>query len=207
MQVRFASDLTSEQYVSEQAWQNASLPVCPNHPHGGCHLARHGTYVRKRPAGTRIARWYCPESHTTFSLLPDCLAARFPGTLAELEEIVAVAERARSLEHAADVLRRDAVTLPSAVRWLRRRLRPIHRTLVVLVGLLPEVFAGVTPRIDAFRQHLGHNHVLMDCRGHAHLHLALLQRPVGFQPSPALRRRPMASTQQPMGPDPKARPP
>ena len=30
----------------------------------------------KTPRGTRIARWYCPQSHTTFSLLPDCLAAR-----------------------------------------------------------------------------------------------------------------------------------
>ena len=41
-------------------------PVSPNHPHGGCSLARHGTYARKTPRGARIARWYCPESHTTF---------------------------------------------------------------------------------------------------------------------------------------------
>jgi hypothetical protein len=24
-------------------------------------LARHGTYERKKPAGTQVARWYCPE--------------------------------------------------------------------------------------------------------------------------------------------------
>lgn len=28
------------------------LERCPNHPHGGCSLARHGTYARKTPRGT-----------------------------------------------------------------------------------------------------------------------------------------------------------
>ena len=73
--------------VRAQAWRDASLERCPNHPHGGCSFARHGTYARKTPRGTRIARWYCPESHTTFSLLPDCLAARLPGTLDEVEQV------------------------------------------------------------------------------------------------------------------------
>ena len=49
--------------------------------------ARHGTYAPKTPAGTQVARWYCRESHTTFSLPPDCLAARLPGTLTELEKV------------------------------------------------------------------------------------------------------------------------
>ena len=56
----------------------------------------------------------------TFSLLPDCLAARLPGTLQDLEEVVAVAEAASSLAAAADAVRRDAVLLPGAMRWLRR---------------------------------------------------------------------------------------
>ena len=63
-------------------------------------LARHGTYARKTPRGTQIARWYCPESHTTFSLLPDCLAARLPGELDTLEAVVAHAERAASVSAA-----------------------------------------------------------------------------------------------------------
>ena len=45
-------------------------------------------YARKIPRGTHIARWYCPESHTTFSLLPDCLAARFTGERDTLEAVV-----------------------------------------------------------------------------------------------------------------------
>ena len=67
---------TGEQYVRARAWRDARLSRCPNHPQGRCSFARHGTYARKSPRGTRIARWYCPESHTTFSLLPDCLSAR-----------------------------------------------------------------------------------------------------------------------------------
>ena len=94
---RCKTGLTGEQYVTVQGWRNATLMRCPHHPGGGCSLARHGTYPRKTPAGVRIARWYCPESHTTFSLLPDCLAARLPGTLAELEEAVATAERSPSV--------------------------------------------------------------------------------------------------------------
>ena len=68
---------------------------------------RHG-YARKTPRGTQIARWYCPESHTTFSLLPDCLAARLPGELDTLEAVVAHAERAPSRSAAANALRREA---------------------------------------------------------------------------------------------------
>ena len=72
-------------------------------------LARHGTYARKTPRGTQIARWYCPESHTTFSLLPDCLAARLPGEFDTLEAVVAHAEGAASVSAAANALRRDPV--------------------------------------------------------------------------------------------------
>jgi hypothetical protein len=90
VQLRYACPLTGAQYVSEQAWQEAILPRCPLHPQGGCHFARHGTSTRVSPPGTRVARWYCREGHCTFSLLPDCLAARLSGTLAEVEVLVAL---------------------------------------------------------------------------------------------------------------------
>ena len=76
-----------------------------------------------------------PESHTTFSLLPDCLAARLPGTLSELEEIVAEAEQGPSLMAVADRLRCDAVELPGAMRWVRRRVRLVHHALRLVIGL------------------------------------------------------------------------
>jgi hypothetical protein len=53
----------------------------------------------------RIARYYCPTAHETFSLLPDSLASRFPGDLDDLELVVAHVETARSIEAAADRLR------------------------------------------------------------------------------------------------------
>ena len=67
-----------------------SLPESPRTANVRWHA--HGTYARKTPRGTQIARWYCPESHMTFSLLPDCLAARLPGTLDEVEQVVAHAD-------------------------------------------------------------------------------------------------------------------
>ena len=83
MQLRFAIELTSTEYVSEQGWQKASLSHCPVHPEGGCGFCRHGTYRRVEPPGTQIARWDCPLGQQTFSLLPDCFAARLSGTLEE----------------------------------------------------------------------------------------------------------------------------
>ena len=60
-------------------------------------------------------------AHTTFSLLPDCLAAKLPGSLEELEQVLSAVEEAPSLEAAADKLRPD-ILLPGALRWVRRRL-------------------------------------------------------------------------------------
>ena len=141
VQLRDSSLLTSEAYVAQRGWQDASLGGCPRHPTGSCGFARHGTYPRQRPAGMRIARYYCPTAHETFSLLPDCLASRFPGDLDDLERVVAQVDAASSIEAAADVLRPDIV-LPSAVRWVRRRLTLVRATLLAVVTLLPDRFGG-----------------------------------------------------------------
>ena len=151
VQLRYQTGLTGEAYVRTQAWRDATLERCPNHLNGGCSLARHGTYARKTPRGTKIARWYCPESHTTFSLLPECLAARLPGELDELERVVAHAEQAASLSAAADALRRDAVELPGAMRWVERRVRLVHHVLGIVIGLLPEQLARCIAEMGAVR--------------------------------------------------------
>jgi hypothetical protein len=113
VQLRHECPLSGEAYVARSAWRDASLAVCPRHPRGGCGLVRHGTYPRRTPTGMRIARYYCPTAHETFSLLPDCLASHFPGALDAIEQVVATVEASRSVEAAADVLPR--ITLPSAV--------------------------------------------------------------------------------------------
>ena len=138
MQLRFATGRTSTEYVTQEAWRDATLERCPLHPHGGCSFARHGTYGRVEPPGTRIPRWYCPESHCTFSLLADCFAARLSGTLTEVEAVVRLAEQASSREAAADGLRLD-IELPGVLRWLRHRIQPVHLALHLLRGLMLRV--------------------------------------------------------------------
>ena len=44
----------------------------------------------------------------------------------------------------------DPVTLPSAVRWVRRRVAPVRQLLIVMVGLFPQHLLGCAPRIAAF---------------------------------------------------------
>ena len=182
LQLRYETGLTGEQYVSARAWRAARLERCPNHPRGGCSLARHGSYERKTPAGVRVARWYCPESHTTFSLLPDCLAARLPGTLADLELVVVTAEEARSLEAAANALRPDAVELPGALRWVRRRIRLVHNILVRIIGLIPGRLAGCAATMGAVRERLTSDRALMRLRDLVSDRLRTLPAPLGFQP-------------------------
>ena len=202
MQLRFKTGLTGDDYVTREAWREARLSHCPLHPRGGCGFARHGTYARKRPAGTLIARWYCPQEHRTFSLLPDHLAARFPGTLSQIEQVVATVEQASSVEAAVNLLRSDPVTLPSAVRWVRRRLGPVRDLLTVLVGLLPQLLLGCAPKVDAFRERLSCEQVLMLMRELAQIHLQALGRPLGFAHPLYVRGERKARRQQHMGPDP-----
>jgi hypothetical protein len=128
----------------------------------------------------RIARYYCPTAQETFSLLPDCLASHFPGELVAVESVVATVEVSRSVEAAADVLRPD-ITLPSAVRWIRRRLTPVRRALLAIVTLLPDLCTG-DARLAAVRLALGTPAALVALRTHAAPHLATLPTPLGFHP-------------------------
>lgn len=206
MQLRFETGLTGADYVTREAWREARLSCCPLHPRGGCGFTRHGTYERKRPAGTLIARWYCHQGHCTFSLLPDHLAARFPGTLPEIEQVVAAVEQASSLEKAADALRNDPVDLTSAVRWVRRRVDPVWALLTVLVGLMPQLLLGCAPTMSALRERLSCEQVLMLFRELAQVHLQALAHPLGFQHPPYAGSERHRCVQQHMGPDPPPHP-
>lgn len=202
MQLRFKTELTGADYVSREAWRLASLTHCPLHPRGGCGFARHGTYGRVSPPGTRIARWYCPAAHCTFSLLPDHLAARFPGTLHDIEQVVAAVEQARSIEAAADQLRSDDIPLASAVRWVRRRLSPVRKLLTIVMGLFPQRLLGCTPTLAALRERFACDEVLVVLREVAHLHLQALAPPLGFQHPSYRSAERHHRFQQHLGPDP-----
>jgi len=156
--------------------------------------------------GTVIARWYCPQGHRTFSLLPDHLAARFPGTLSEIERVVLTVEQAKSVEAAADALRPDPVTLASAVRWVRRRLRLVRALLTIVVGLLPQSLLGCAPTVAAVRSRWACPQVLVALRERANTHLQALARPLGFCHRPYADGKHPDALQQRMGPDPPPRP-
>lgn len=204
MQLRLECSLTGEEYVSQQAWRSASLPRCPLHPKGGCGFARHGTYERVSPPGTRIARWYCPAGRRTFSLLPDCLAARLSGTLSEVEAVVRAAEQAGGLEAACQVLRLD-IELPGALCWVRRRVHGVHASLHLLKGLLPERFATCPATLTAFAQHLGAGEVLGALRRIGVAFLQRLPAPLGFRPRAQPGGGRDRARQHPVGADPPGR--
>lgn len=203
MQLRFAIDYTCVEYVKHQAWNDATLECCPLHPGGGCSFARHGTYPRVNPPGTRIPRWYCPEGHCTFSLLADCFACRLTGSLQELEAVVVGVEQAASREAAADQLRAD-IELPGALRWIRRRFQAVYAALVLLFGLFPDRFVGCQVTVGAFRQWLGVDFVLPRLREIAAVQLGALPPPLGFRPPRTRGGERKEPNQHQAGPDPPA---
>jgi hypothetical protein len=186
-------------YIRHQEWREARLSGCPLHPSGGCSFARHGSYVRATPPGLRIARWYCPEGRRTFSLLPDFLAAKLPGLLASIEDSVTVASSAKSMEAAADALRGPDVTLPGAVRWLRRRIRAVR---TVLAHVTAEMATGALTRESALGINLDKGRVLLGLR--RSLSPQILNRipaPLGFQPAWGAGWARDGNRQHEMGPD------
>jgi len=189
VQIRHQTILTSKEYVTRKGWREASLERCPAHPLGGCHFHRHGTYPRVAPPGMRIARYYCPEAHETYSLLPDCLSSHFRGDLTTVEDLVAIVEASKSIEAAADLLRTDDISLSAAVRWVRRRLAPVRASLLAIFTLLPQIFAGYVPTVHEARRILRTTSALVTLRELVADRLAVLPPPLGFGPRVKPRRR------------------
>jgi hypothetical protein len=157
----------------------------------------------------RVARLRCPKAGLTISLLPDFLAARLSGTLTEVEQAVEVAEVAGSREQAAGQVRpadeEGAVTLPSALRWLRRRLLPVRAALLGLVTLLPELL-GCAATLAAVRERLGVQEALVVLRALGERALPALAAPLGFRARAAGVTRPRPAPPHEAGPDPPGAP-
>ncbi len=204
VQLRQKTQLTSHEYVTGRAWQEATLERCPLHEGDGCGLARHGTYRRAEPPGTEVARYYCRRGQTTFSLLPDCLSSRLSGSLDEVEQVVAAVEAAPSMEAAAAKLRPD-VTLPGALRWVRRRVRAVRATVLAMITLVPGAL-GASPRITAVRETLATKRVLVALRDLGARHLAALGPPFGFGPRPTAGAAKRWRLQHKTGTDPPPTP-
>ncbi len=202
VQFRFKTGLTGTEYVIRKAWKLASLPYCPAHgPDSNCDFHRNGTYARKTPPGTRVACWYCRDAHRTWSLLPDHLAARLPGTLREVEEVVASLERAKSLARQAQALRK-VILLPGAVRWVYRRLARVRQLLPRVIELLPQLLRECVPTIASLRERLGCDCVLLRLREAVADHLQELRPPLGFKPPPYAGEERKSRFQERTGLDP-----
>lgn len=205
MQLRQARALTFEEYVTGEQWRTARLSSCPvcSGP-----VTSHGTYVRKRPQVAQVARFYCAGCQMTIGLLPDFYASRMPGLLDDMEKVVAIAESAHSVEAAAEQARpadeADAVTLTSAMRWVRRRVRAIHRILATAIGLVPGRLEGCAPTVTSLQERLGTTRVLVALRELCARHLHAIAEPLGLLGPPEGRAIAVRRGQQSMGPDPPA---
>lgn len=192
VQLCFKTELTFEEYVTERGWEKATLGTCPFHPKGGCGFAAHGTYMRKVPDIAYVARAYCPEAGVTIGLLPEFYASRMRGTLDALEETVARVEQAESVEKAAEEVRpgdrEDAVTLPTAVRWVRLRVAIVKAVLVAVLGAFPGLLAPGPPTVAHVRARLGTTSALVALRQIAGARqLYALPGPLGLNPPPGGR--------------------
>jgi hypothetical protein len=149
----------------------------------------------------RVARYYCPEGRTTFSLLPNCLASRLSSTLAEVEQVVVVAEGAPTLEHAAAELRPD-VDRQGAVRWIRRRVGPIRVALLAIATIQPWAVEDIgVPTLTRARTVLGVP-ALVHLRDTAGPQLRSLPPPLGLGPRTRPRRSRQDRFQHEAGADP-----
>jgi len=186
--LRFACNLTLEQYVAQKAWLKATLERCPVHPEGGCRFASHGTYERLHPVRCLIARYYCAVGHVTFSLLPDCFASGMMGTLERAEQSAAAVEHGAALEPMAydirppeEVENPDAIVEPATVvQWIKRRHRGVLAGLVVIAGLMPELLGDCPATLEGFAQGLDTDAVLVTLRRVAAKHLQHVPGPIGF---------------------------
>jgi hypothetical protein len=113
--------------------------------------------------------------------LPDFLAARLPGLLAVIDHSVVVASSAKSMEAAADALRGPDVSLPGAVRWLRRRIRAVR---MALAHVMPETVIGAAARGSAPERDLAKGRVLLGLRRSLSPQiLDTIPAPLGFRPT------------------------
>ncbi len=147
----------------------------------------------------RIARWYCRDAHMTFSVLPDCMAARVVGSLDEVEQVTLVAE-SKGVEAAAQDLRME-IELPGAMRWIRRRRDAVRVALLALITALPGRL-GTVARVQAVQTVLETERALVALREIGADHLSALTYPLGFCGPHRRRAERDLVTQHETGPDP-----
>jgi hypothetical protein len=129
------------------------------------------------------------------------MACRLPGLLTSIEAAAVAAKSVGNMEGAADTLRGFEVTLSSALRWLRRRVRAVQAALEAVSRLVPKTSVSALASGPTLWIELGQGHALLDLRRSlAPQLLHRLPAPLGFLPSRGAARS-CDGNQHDMGPD------
>jgi hypothetical protein len=125
------------------------------------------------------------------------------GTLQRAEQAAAAVEQGAALETMADEIRPpaenvDGVEPATVAQWMKRRHRGVLAGLVVIAGLMPELFAGCPTTLEGFGQRLGTDAVLVVLRRVAAEHLGRVPAPIGFRARPSAQAAGMSTIQQSM---------
>jgi len=168
-------------------------------------MRRHTSYERQNPAGLVVPRWYCRKGHTTFSLVPDFAASYVSDSLPAIEAAV-LAFEAQSAAGAtvaaiAESLRPD-IELQGAVRWLARRRVWVAAALTLLVGIAPQVLAGLEQTLTCANARMATPCALVRVREIAAGQLPHAPAPVGFSRRTRKRKVRRRSVQHRTGADP-----
>ena len=119
---------------------------------------------------------------------------------------MAHAEQAPSLAAAANGLRRDAVELAGAMRWVERRVRLVHHVLSLVIGLLPDLLARCVAEVGAVRTRLETDTALRALRALTDAHLPVLPAPLGLHPHRLSTTNHLRARQHKRRPDPPPSP-
>lgn len=191
MQVIYRCDCTGEEYVTRGLWLKASLPACGYcQPKGlECRPVHHGYYRRLTPARTLVKRYLCTRTGRTISLLPECLASHWQGSVDAIERASAELDRKACGEVAREVAAEERFEKcgrprESARNWVSGCAVAVAVFLLGMRTLFPDEY-GSLRTVSDFRQHLGTQRALVALRRKAGDQLQGLGTPIG------LRRRPI----------------
>ena len=106
------------------------------------------------------------------------------------------------LEAAADALRTQDVSLQSAIRWTRRRVKLVQGILASVLAVIPNAVGSCRPSVIEFQHRMNTNCVLYRLRETASAYLVTLPPPLGFGARRARNGEDEGSFQHDKGPDP-----
>ena len=182
MQMRFATNLTDEEYVSQRAWNAVQAPGVSVVPAGPLRVGPARVLPARAAAGGLGAALHLPGGGAHGEPVAGLfrgVGERLPGGAGAGGAGGGKGRDAGGGGGAAAAPRECSPA--SAQRWLQRRLQRVRLLLVAVKALYPERFTGVEPTLAGFGQQLGSETVLRTLRAVAAAQLGELAAPLGFR--------------------------